>query len=91
MNDFLSWCRHLLVPFLFHDMTTPVVESFPGCHGGMGSLLVHVSDSLKSRVTTRCSIIASTRLWLYNQCSLFYTMVCGCSPFSVNNGGSHTQ
>ena len=22
MNDFLSWCRHLLVPFLFHDLTS---------------------------------------------------------------------
>ena len=20
MNDFLSWCMHLLVPFLFHDV-----------------------------------------------------------------------
>ena len=22
MNDFLSWCRHLFVPFLFRDMTS---------------------------------------------------------------------
>ena len=23
MNDFLSWCMHLLVPSLFHDVTSP--------------------------------------------------------------------
>ena len=22
MNDFVSWCRHLLVSFLFHDVTS---------------------------------------------------------------------
>ena len=28
MNDFLSWCRHLLVPFLFHDLTSLHPPSF---------------------------------------------------------------
>ena len=28
MNDFLSWYRHLLVPFLFHDMTSLHPPSF---------------------------------------------------------------
>ena len=30
MNDFLSWCRHLLVPFLFHDLTSLYHPSFHG-------------------------------------------------------------
>ena len=28
MNDFLSWCRHLLVPFLFPDFTSLHPPSF---------------------------------------------------------------
>ena len=28
MNDFLSWCRHVLVPFLFHDLTSLHPPSF---------------------------------------------------------------
>ena len=28
MNDFLSWCIHLLVPFLFHDLTSLHPPSF---------------------------------------------------------------
>ena len=28
MNDFLSWCRHLLVPFRFHDLTSLHPTSF---------------------------------------------------------------
>ena len=28
MKDFLSWCRHLLVPFLFHDLTALHPPSF---------------------------------------------------------------
>ena len=28
MNDFLSWCMHLLVPFLFHDLTSLHPPSF---------------------------------------------------------------
>ena len=28
MNDFLSWCMHLLVPFLFHDWTSLHPPSF---------------------------------------------------------------
>ena len=30
MNDFLSWCRHVLVPFLFHDLTSLHPPSFHG-------------------------------------------------------------
>ena len=28
INDFLSWCRHLLVPFLFHEVTSLHPPSF---------------------------------------------------------------
>ena len=28
MNEFVSWCRHLLVPFLFHDLTSLHPPSF---------------------------------------------------------------
>ena len=28
MNEFVSWCRHLLVPFLFHDLTSLLPPSF---------------------------------------------------------------
>ena len=30
MNDFLFWCRHLVVPFLFHDLTSLHPPSFHG-------------------------------------------------------------
>ena len=30
MNDFLSWCRHLLISFLFHDLTSLHPLSFHG-------------------------------------------------------------
>ena len=28
LNDFLSLCKHLIVPFLFHDMTSLNLPSF---------------------------------------------------------------
>ena len=28
MNNFLSWCRHLLVPFLFHAVANDLFCSF---------------------------------------------------------------
>ena len=31
MNDFLSWCMHLLVPFLFHDLISLYIVGGVGC------------------------------------------------------------
>ena len=41
MNNFLSWCMHLLVPFLFHEVTSLHPPSFhrndfSTCYGAHG-------------------------------------------------------
>ena len=43
MNDFLSWCKHLLVPFLFHDLTSLHPPSFRNLSiGSVAARRVHV-------------------------------------------------
>ena len=48
--DFLSWCRHLLVPFLFHDVTSLHPPSF---HGNDFSTCVYTKSAIFTLRKTR--------------------------------------
>ena len=51
MNDFVSWCMHLLVLFLFHDLTSLHPPSFRYFH--LYTLLSYVNTLILQRATKR--------------------------------------
>ena len=56
MNDFVSWCRNLLVSFLFHDVTSLHPPSFPLvplillCFGAKPHEILEVILSIAQRI-----------------------------------------
>ena len=58
VNDFLSWCRHLLVPFLFHDVTSLHPPSF---HGNDFSTCVYTKSAIFTLRKTRMRLCARMR------------------------------
>ena len=51
MNDFVSWCMHLLVPFLFHEVTSLHPPSFRYFH--LYTLLSYVNTLIPQRATKK--------------------------------------
>ena len=61
MNEFVSWCRHLLVPFLFHDLTSLHPPSFHRNDLSTCILIEGVYTVVKLRVLT-LSLAKNTKI-----------------------------
>ena len=78
MNDFLSWSRHLLVPFLFHDLTSLHPPSFHGndfstCKASTDALIIIFHGNRlycqkpekKSRICAFCGGVKESRCFCH--------------------------
>ena len=91
MNEFVSWCRHLLVPFLFHALTSLHHPSFHRNDFSTCSILFILGQSPNKNGLRRAQVCTCMRTRTTSNARIYGVVLCHCGRAPRSTIGMYSE